>query len=125
MLTNLIKKVFGDKNTKALKELWPIVDEINKKWEPLKNISEDELKHKTVEFKNIINERTKELRAQIDEINEKLKQDELDENREDLYEKLDKLNKELDQQYEDVLNELLPEAFAVVKETCRRLVGQS
>ena len=125
MLTNLIKKVFGDKNTKALKELWPIVHEINKRWEPLQKISEEELKQKTVEFKQIINERTEDLRNQIDEINEKLKQDELDESRDDLYDKLDKLNKELDEKYEEVLNELLPEAFAVVKETCRRLVGQS
>ncbi len=125
MLTKLIKKVFGDKNTKALKELWPIVDEINRRWETLKDISEEELKHKTVEFKEIINARTEELRKRIDEINEKLKQDELDEDREKLYDELDKLNKKLDEEYEEVLNELLPDAFAVVKETCRRLVGQT
>ncbi len=51
MLQGLLKKVFGDKNTKILKELWPIVDKINEEYEKIKDYSDDELRAKTDEFK--------------------------------------------------------------------------
>ena len=56
MLTGLIKKVFGDKNTRALKELWPIVDLINEEYDKIKEITDEELKEKTAEFKQRIDE---------------------------------------------------------------------
>ena len=60
MLTSLIRKVFGDKNTKAMKELWPIVDEIKLEYEKIKNLTEDELKQKTVELKANIEKETED-----------------------------------------------------------------
>lgn len=125
MLTKFLQKIFGDKHSKLLKELSPVVEEINAIYADLKNLSDDELKQKTAEFKDRIAERTKEVRDQINEIKVKLTSDDFDEDRQSLYDRLDKLNEELDDQYEDVLDELLPEAFAVVKDTCRRLVGKS
>ncbi|HEX2961161.1 MAG TPA: preprotein translocase subunit SecA [Ignavibacteriales bacterium] len=125
MLNNFLKKIFGDKHTKNLKELWPIVEEINEYYEKLKDLSDDELRGKTAEFKEKIQNETAELRGRIDELKESLKADEGDEDRQPIYDELDKLDEELDEKYESILDEILPEAFAVVKDTCRRLVGQS
>ena len=123
-MLNLLKKIFGDKKERDIKQLWPIVDEINEFYQDFKLLSDDELRQKTIEFKNIINERTFETRQKIEEIKLRLQSNE-DFDRKSAYEELDELESELDEQYEDVLNELLPQAFAVVKSTCERLVGKS
>lgn len=125
MLTGLIKKVFGDKNTRSLKELWPIVDQIKSEYEKIEDLSEDELKQKTVEFKEHIADATAELRQKIEELNKSLKADDFEGDIEDIHEELRELNEELDDKYEEVLNEILPQAFAVVKATCQKLVGKS
>jgi len=123
-MLNLLKKIFGDKKERDIKQLWPIVDEINEFYQDFKLLSDDELRQKTIEFKNIINERTFETRQKIEEIKLRLQSNE-DFDRKSAYEELDELESELDEQYEDVLNELLPQTFAVVKSTCERLVGKS
>ncbi len=125
MLGGLLKKVFGDKNAKVLKEYQPVVEEINAIYDTLTDLTDDELREKSADLKRKINDETAELRKEIEEIQETLRADEADSDRESLYQKLDKLNDELDDLYEDVLDEILPEAFAVVKDTCRRLVGKS
>ena len=123
-MQKLIKKIFGDKNTKAMKELWPLVGEINEYYEKMKDLSDDQLKAKTAEFREKIQNETAELRNKIDELKENLKSnEELD--RQSIYDELEKLEDELEQKYEDILDEILPEAFAVVKDTCRRLLGKS
>ena len=124
-MLNILKKIFGDKHTKETKLLWPIVEEINVEYEKIKNLSDDELRAKTAEFKQKINDETLDLRTQIDELKELLTKDEIDQDRHSIYDKLEKLNNELDDKYEEVLNDILPEAFAVVKDTCRRLVGKA
>ena len=125
MLQGLLKKIFGDRNEKAMKELWPVVDEIKSEYEKIKLLSDDELKAKTNEFKETIQKHTEETRKQIEEINTQLHADDFDGDRVGLYDELDELKKALDEEYEDILDELLPEAFAVVKETSKRLVGKS
>lgn len=123
-MLNLLKKIFGDKRQRDLKQLWPIVDEINSYYNEYKMLSDDELKQKTVEFKNIINQSTEELREKIQEIKTRLKSNE-EFDRKAAYEELDELEANLDDKYEEILDELLPKAFAVVKSTCERLVGKS
>ncbi|MFI5237740.1 MAG: preprotein translocase subunit SecA, partial [Ignavibacteriales bacterium] len=113
-----------DKHEKSLKELWPFVDEINGEYEKLKSLTDDELRAKTQEFKNRISEHTAETKKQIDELKQKLQSDE-DFDRNLVYDELDALYDQLNQEYEDILNQLIPEAFAVVKSTCERLVGKS
>ena len=123
-MQNLIKKIFGDKNIKAMKELWPLVDEINEYYEKLKDLSDDQLREKTNGFREKIQTETADLRNKIEELKENLKSnEELD--RQSIYDELEKLEDELEQKYEDILDEILPEAFAVVKDTCRRLLGKS
>jgi preprotein translocase subunit SecA len=123
-MLNVIKKIFGDKHEKVLKLLWPIVEQINQEYEKLKGLSDDELRAKTQEFKDKINEFTSETRKQIDELKQKLQSDE-DFDRNTVYDELDALSDQLNQEYEDILNQILPEAFAVVKSTCERLLGKS
>lgn len=125
MLSSLLKKIFGDKNEKAVKELWPIIDQINQEYEKLKNLSDDELKNKTVEFKARISEATKEITEQINELKTRLQTEKDAEKRREIHDQIEELDKELTDKYEEVLDEILPEAFAVVKDTCRRLVGKS
>lgn len=125
MISNLLKKVFGDKNTKAMREYWPIVEEINNEYEKLQTLSDDQLKAKTAEFKNKINEETSAIRNRLDDLKAKLKQDEFAEDKHNIYDEIEKLETELDDELERILDEILPEAFAVVKDTCRRLVGKS
>ncbi len=125
MLTNIIKKVFGDKNVKALKEIYPIVDEIKAEYEKVKDFSDDQLREKTVEFKAKIEEETAELRNKIEELNEQLKSDNFEGNIDDIHDEIESLNEELDAKYDEVLNNILPEAFAVVKATCAKLLGKS
>ena len=125
MLTNIIKKIFGDKNIKATKGLWPIVDEINNIYAGLQSLTDDELRNKTNEFKQKIEEETHDLRTRIEELKDFLRKDDVEEDRHSVYDEIEELNKELDEKYEEVLDDILPEAFAVVKDTCRRLVGKT
>ncbi|MCF8259234.1 MAG: preprotein translocase subunit SecA [Melioribacteraceae bacterium] len=124
MISGLLKKVFGDKNKKMMDMYWPIVDEINVHFETLADLTDEELKAKTAEFKEKINNHTKEVRNHIEELKEKLTSDDL-EDKNTIYDEIEELSEELDDQYEEILNEILPEAFAVVKETCKRLVGKT
>ena len=123
-MNNIIKKIFGDKNTKDVKELWPIVEEVKQEYEKIKNLSDDELKAKTDEFKEKIQNHTAEIRGKIDELKTRLQSDE-DFDRQAVYDELDNFQEDLDDQYEEILDELLPEAFAVVKSTCERLLGKT
>ncbi|MBS4035076.1 MAG: preprotein translocase subunit SecA [Ignavibacterium sp.] len=123
-MINLFKKIFGDKHEKDLKSLWPIVPEINKHHEEFKKLSDDELRNKTAELKSIIQERTLETRNKIEEIKKRLQSDE-DFDRTSAYDEIEELEDQLDDEYETLLDELLPEAFAVVKSTCERLYGKS
>lgn len=124
-MLKIIKKIFGDKNEKALKELWPAVAEINKHYEGLKNLSDDQLRAKTEEFKEKLKTETEELRDKIESLKEKLRSNEFEESPNEIYDEIEIFEEELDEKYEDILDEILPEAFAVVKDTCRRLCGKS
>ena len=123
----VITKVFGSKSEKDIKKIQPVVDEIKSYEEQMKQLSDEELKAKTQEFRQKIKDATADTVAEIKEIKEQLDDIEglsPDEHRE-MAEYLDELEaKELDI-IEDVLDELLPEAFAVLKDTCRRFVGKS
>lgn len=124
-MLSFIKKLFGDKHTKDIKRIQPIVEEINRHFEECKQLSDDQLREKTNELKLRIKEATAEIENEIAEIKEKLKGDLPIEESESLWEELETLEKELDEVIAEKLDELLPEAFAVVKDTCRRLVGTS
>jgi len=123
-MLKIFKKIFGDKYEKDLKVLLPIIEEINSYYETIKNLTDEELIGKTNESKEKIQARTQETRKQIDELKARLQSDE-DFDRQLVYDELDELEDKLNDEYEEILDELLPEAFAIIKSTCQRLVGKS
>ncbi len=121
MITSILKKIFGDKANKEQKEYQPIIDKANAFFTQFETLTDNELRGKTRSFQKLIQEQTKELEAQIEEIRVRANDPETSvDDKEPLFEKMDVLSKEVNQKIEEVLLEILPEAFAVVKETSRR-----
>ena len=127
MLIKLLRKIFPSKNEKDLKALIPIVNRINEIYSTLNTLTDAELRAKTDEFKARIKERTKHIEDKINELKVRVREDKelTREERLEIYDEMEKLEKELFREEQKVLDEILPEAYAVVKETCRRLVGKS
>ncbi|WP_298506779.1 preprotein translocase subunit SecA [uncultured Maribacter sp.] len=121
---NSILKVFvGDKSEKDVKELQPLVKQIKSFEATIENLSHDELRAKTIEFKNKIKENCSEITSKIDALTEEVHAStDIDKN-EDIYVEIDKLKEEAYKISENTLNEILPEAFAVVKETAKRFAN--
>ncbi len=119
-MLKFISKLLGDKSTKDIKLIQPLVEQINEEFAKLADINPDDLRAKTTEFKGRIADHLKSIDEQIKELKESLTNDVSVEEKEAIYENVDKLNKERDEQLEVVLEQLIPEAFAVVKETARR-----
>ncbi|WP_291865827.1 preprotein translocase subunit SecA [Maribacter sp.] len=121
---NSILKVFvGDKSEKDVKELQPLVKQIKSFETAIENLSHDELRAKTIEFKNKIKENCSEITNKIDALTEEVHSStDIDKN-EDIYAEIDKLKEEAYQISEKTLNDILPEAFAVVKETAKRFAN--
>jgi len=126
-ISKALTSIFGTKSERDLKKLWPVVEEINSYEDDMKVLSDDELKQKTESFRDLIKERTKEVSEQIEEIKEKMDSNDESISLEDRREFSDRLS-ELEQEWldilEDTLDEILPEAYAVLKDTCRRFVGK-
>jgi preprotein translocase subunit SecA len=121
---NFLKKIFPSKHEKDVKELVPYVEEINGYFEEFRKLPDEELIQKTQEFKELIKKNTQELEDNISALQEKLKTDITHEQRQDIYSELNDLDKQLQDTTEDTLNEILTQVFAIVKDTCRRLVGK-
>lgn len=122
MISGLLKKIFGDKSQKDIKALQPYVDQITEAYQQLQGLSDDELRAKTLAFKSKISEYTAQTQTQILELKEQAKSHTLSiHDKEGIFNQIEELEKEDDELLEEVLLEILPEAFAVVKETSRRL----
>ncbi|MCG6956312.1 MAG: preprotein translocase subunit SecA [Gemmatimonadetes bacterium] len=124
MLKSAIKALLGSRHKREAKKLQPLIEEINEVYEGLASLSDDELRAKTQEFKDRITEATRELVEEIAELREQKRHSEDPFERENLSMEISTLEKEHLETIEDTLEEILPEAFAVVKDTCRRLMGQ-
>jgi preprotein translocase subunit SecA len=123
-IKNLFKTVFGSKHDREVKNLQPLVDEINEIYEELQSLSDDELRAKTDEFRAYIRERTGEIQEELTEVRETRARTMDSDERDRLLARVRDLEEALNQAVSDALDELLPEAYAVVKETCRRLMGK-
>ena len=117
---NFLKKVFGTKYDKDVKEYDPIVLEINGHFEQYKSLSNDDLRNKTFEFRERIKTHLKGINGEIDSLQEKAAIENDLNVKEEMFNDIDGLIKERDKHLEAVLKEIRPEAFAVVKETARR-----
>jgi preprotein translocase subunit SecA len=114
-------KVFGNKYDKDLKEINPIIEKIKSVYPSIQSLSNDELRAKTTSFKQQIEEATKDTYKEIDTLKEKAESTDIElQQKESIYADIDTLEKNVVEKTEEVLEQILPEAFAVVKETAQR-----
>ncbi len=123
-MIKIFKKLFGTKYDRDVKKYAPIVEQINQIYTQLISLSNDELRNKTLDFRQRIKDHLAGIDADIVNLKEKAQKEDDLYKKEELYIEVDKLNKERDEHLEDILKEILPEAFAVVKETARRFTEE-
>ena len=122
-LNSVLKAFVGDKSKKDVKELQPILDKIKSFETAIDGLTIDEIRAKTTEFKARIKADCQDLNDKITELTNQVHASiDIDKN-EDIYAEIDKLKEEAYKISEDTLNDILPEAFAVVKETAKRFVA--
>jgi len=122
-MIGIISKIFGgSKSEKDVKSILPLVTKINQNFQSYQNLDNDQLRHKTTEFRQRISEYLKDIDTEIAETNKKAEDLPFDDlvGKDAVYQEVDKLKKDRDAKIEEILKEILPEAFAVVKETARR-----
>ena len=117
-----LTRLFGDKSTRDNKALQPLLQKTLDAYESIKNLDIDSLRHKTVEFKEYIRNYVAEDEAKIAELKANVEANpDMDlEKKNDIYEQVDKLEKKLLDKVDEALDHVMPEAFAVLKETARR-----
>ncbi|MGJ1324599.1 preprotein translocase subunit SecA [Sphingobacterium faecium] len=121
-MLKFLSKLFGSKSERDIKGVQPIVEKIKSEYEQLSSLTDDELRGKTADFKNRIKGYLADIDTEISTLKAEAEADDLDMSQKTaIYENVDKLSKDRDKKLEEVLMDILPEAFAVVKETSRRL----
>ncbi|MFN2400338.1 MAG: preprotein translocase subunit SecA [Gemmatimonadaceae bacterium] len=126
-----LRRVFGTRHARELRRLQPIVDTINEEYERLQWVSERELQTQTEKFRGIIQERVRDLEARIADLKREKHSNADPAERERIDDELTGrdgkggLEGELRDTIAEVLDEILPEAFATVREACRRLLGST
>jgi preprotein translocase subunit SecA len=131
MLKGILSKVFGTRHDRERKRIQPIVDEINAHYARLQSVSEEELRGQTAKFRRVLAERTDALEQRVAELKElkKTTKDAAEREKIDLElgggDGRGGLEKELRDEIAEVLDEILPEAFATAREAARRLCGST
>lgn len=114
-----LTKLFGNKSQRDLKEITPYVEKIKAVYPSIQQLSNDELRKKVDDIKQHIQDYVAEERAKVDKLREGIDNKELEE-REAIWAEVDKIEKEITDKMEVVLEEVLPEVFAIMKDTARR-----
>ena len=122
MLGFLSKLIGGSKSEKDVKGIEPVVEQIKKHFNSFQSISNDQLRSKTLEFKQRIKDHLKEIDNEIASLNKQAEELPFSDinGKDSFYQQVDLLKKDRDKKIEEALKEILPEAFSVVKETARR-----
>jgi preprotein translocase subunit SecA len=123
MIKNLMTAVFGTRFDRERRRIQPTVDAIHAEEDKLKDLSEDELKAQTARFRARLTERTGALKTELDEVREAKHACADPDEREKLEQRFHELDTAYKKELAASLDELLPEAFATVREACRRLLG--
>ncbi|MCR4852411.1 MAG: preprotein translocase subunit SecA [Prevotella sp.] len=118
-LNKFLKSLFGDKSSRDLKLIQPLVDKVKKVYPEIQALDNDQLRLKTKEIQEYVQSSATEQKKQIEELKAKIEDTPLDE-REAIFNQIDKLDKEVLDIYEKALDEVMPVAFSIVKETARR-----
>ena len=118
-INKFLKSLFGDKSTRDMKLIQPLVEKVKAAYPEIQALSNDELRAKTKEIQKFVQESAKEKKEQIAQLKATIEDTPIDE-REVIFNQIDKLDKEALDIYEEALNEVMPVAFSIVKETARR-----
>ncbi len=124
-LNSVIKVFVGDKSKQDVKAMMPLVEKIKSFETQIESLSHDELRAKTLEFKSKIADASKETEDEISKLTKEADTTEDIDRKEDIYQEIDRLKDVSYKITEDLLNDILPEAFAVVKETTKRFVNNT
>ena len=119
-MLKIIKKIFGTKYDRDVKEYTPVVEKINTYYNEYSSLSNDALRAKTMDFRSRIAEYLSNIDKDINDLKSQAENENDLAVREDIFEQIDKVKLERDKALEVILKQILPEAFAVMKETARR-----
>ncbi len=127
MLGFLSKLIGGSKSEKDIKSVEPIVQQVNKHFAEYQSLSNDQLRNKTQEFRQRIKQHLQSIDSEIADLGRKAEELDIADitGKDEIYNKIDALKKDRDKKIEEALQDILPEAFAVVKETARRFKENS
>lgn len=114
-----LKSLFGDKSSRDMRLIQPLVETVKKAYPNIQKLSNDELRAKTKEIQKYVQDAAKDQKDKIAELKAKIEETPIDE-REPIFEEIDKLEKEALEIYEKALNDVMPTAFSIVKDTARR-----
>ncbi len=115
----ILKSLFGDKSSRDMKLIQPLVEKVKAVSPKIEQLDNDALRQRTKELQQQVQNSAREQKARIEELKAKIEETPIDE-RADIFEQIDKIEKEVLDIYEEALNEVMPEVFAIVKETARR-----
>ena len=116
---NFLKSLFGDKSSRDMKLIQPLVEKVKAVYPEIQKLNNDELRAKTKELQHYVQSSADEQKKQIEELKAKIEETPIDE-REDIFNQIDKLEKEVLDLYEKALDEVMPTAFSIIKDTARR-----
>ena len=114
-----LKAMFGDKSSRDMKLIQPLVDKVKEVYPEIKKLSNDELRTKTKEIQKYVQDSAIPFQEKITELKAQIEETPIDE-REPIFDEIDKLDKEMLEALEKALNEIMPTAYSIVKDTARR-----
>ncbi len=118
-INKFLSKLFGNKSTRDMKEIQPLVEEVKKAYPAIQALSNDELRAKTQEVKKYVQSSADDIKEKITGLKAKVEETPI-EDRASLFSQIDKLEKDVLERYEQALNEVMPVVFSIVKSTAER-----
>ncbi|MBP6526929.1 MAG: preprotein translocase subunit SecA, partial [Prevotella sp.] len=118
-LNNFLKSLFGDKSVRDMKLIQPLVEKVKESYPEIQKLTNDELRAKTKELQHYVQNSAEEQEKQIAELKSKIEETPIDQ-REDIFNQIDKLENEVLEIFEKALNDVMPIAFNIIKDTARR-----
>ena len=115
----ILRSLFGDKATRDMKLIQPVVEQVKAAYPAIQQLDNDALRQRTKEIQRQVQESAKQQKEEIEKLKATIEDTPIDE-RADIFAKIDKIEKEVLDIYEKALNDVLPEVFAIVKDTARR-----
>jgi preprotein translocase subunit SecA len=126
IVNSLLGSFFGNKSTRDIKEVMPLLNKVTGAYDKVVNLSNDELRALSSELRQTVREAMGSGAQEIVSLKERAENDQVDiREKEEIYGKIDKLEKEINETLREVLLEILPDAFAIIKETARRFKENS